>query len=140
LLLLIRIRILTPFSQYTFYSHISYVYIICLYIFCGCILTSTMSTSLTFDISQLSSQTIFALLLFLVLSRICCRLHYILILSYSPLLYTYICTFTHTLKHTSSVLRIFHMICIFLCTICIFTSITTTIPNLTLYYHSYTYY
>ena len=55
------------------------------------------------------------------------------------LLYTSVCTFTHTPQHTSSVLRIFHMICIFLCTICIFTSITTTIPNLTSYYHSYTY-
>ena len=124
----------------------SYVYIICLYIFCGCILTSTMSNSITFDILQLSSQTIFALLLFLAYFLMSLRfLRFILLVKHllsftlytysfiSPLLYTSVCTFTHTRKHTSSVLRIFHMICISLCTICIFTYTTSTIPNLTKY-------
>jgi len=127
-------------------------YFICLYntfyTYCNCILTFFDAYSITFDISQLSSQTIFALLLFLAYFPMFLTLPYVFLYflvkpllsstlyTYSfiyYLLYTSVCTFTHTPQYTSSVLRIFHMICIFLCTICIFTYTTSTIPNLTKY-------
>ena len=109
-----------------------------------------MSYAITFDISQLSSQTIFALLLFL--AFLCFRFNispfpfcqafvvvYIIYLFFHILFIIYLLyvLFMCSLLHFVST-SIFHMICVILCTICIFTYTTTTIPNLTTYYHSNT--
>ena len=113
-------------------------YFICLYnmfiIFCNCISTLKMSYAITFDTSQLSSQTIFALLLFLAFFFVSVSLF---LLSQAFVVVYIIYLFFHILFIIY--LPYTHMICIFLCTICIFTSITTTIPNPTPYYHSNTY-